>query len=519
MINGLPSAAGYSASEMINPLVEAGAERDGGGDELTRRRARARAVDDVLRGEFQHLVDEVLEEKFHPKTYQEMSLQSGISARINIMRDCTDKIVRSAWPDADWQLAPKGDGEPINDPGFEQWKKATEPNALAVRIIQNILNHPGYLVIPCVYEVERTRERKVGWRCYSPAYFDIVGGDHADDWEELHIYEDPEGRLAKEERYRITSEWVEEQVRLHNGNWMTTERKPNRYGRVLGEVFRLDPHSRWSANYGLMLLQSTLEANAAQSLATLNAAGQIKMISGVFEGMAKGMRGRHGALLDTPATGTGADILDLTTDGEAFRRAYIEAERRMCAIALGLPADEFESTTVPPSGESLKLRYFGLSLFCQRVREAILPGLTSLYWQSLHVLRTELTVPPYVEPGEQPEEQYQITGFPNEAAMPTHTPNVGVLDQPVMLMIDVSEATIPETQAERQARIDFDIKHGLTTDAKIAKQENPDIEDGVAFVDSNKKEQAKIDKANAPRTPVVSMLQQRNAPPFAAKQG
>lgn len=512
-MNGLPSAGGYESSNMINPLIEAGAERNGGGDALSVRRARASVVDAIMSGDFQHLVQEILAEKFHEKTFAEMALQSGISARINIMRDCVDKIVRSAWPDADWQLAPKLDGDAIEDAGFEQWKKATDPNALAVRVVQNILTHPGYLVLPCVYTVERTRERKLGWKCYSPACFDIVGGEHADDWKELHIYEAEESR-GRQERYRITAELVEEQVKLHNGKWTTTSSKPNKYGRVLGEVFRLDPHSRWSANYGMMLLQSTLEANAAQSLATLNAAGQIKMISGVFEGMAKGMRGRHGALLDTPATGSGADILDLTTDGEAFRRAYIECERRMCAIALSLPADEFESTTVPPSGESLKLRYHGLNLFCQRVREAILPGLVSLYWQSLHVLRTDLTMP-----AEEGEERYPITGFPSEASLPTHTPMVGVLDQPVMLTIDVSEASVPETQAERQARIDFDIKHGWTNDADIAQRENPDIEDGMAFVDANKKKQAKIDKANAPRVPVVSMLQNRQAPPFAAKKG
>ena len=82
------------------------------------------------------------------------------------------------------------------------------------------------------------------------------------------------------------------------------------------------------------------------------------------------------------------------------------------------------------------------------------------------------------------------------------------LKLPEEFSVDFSEAVSEElTQAEQQAKWDWDLEHNMTTEAQIAMERDPDrfdsIEDAQAFIDGNKATKAPVPTlANALIAPV-----------------
>lgn len=466
------------------------------------RRAMAACVNDCMAGNAFHLVDEKLRARFHPQTYAAMALQSGTRASHNVMVDAIDRLDESTWPSARYELQGLEDDEPavdVESPAhedaerrLEHWVEVAKPDQLAQRVSRLLWVHPAICVMPWVAYSARTGARKFTWIVLDPSSFDLIPSRHIPgDWEALQTF----APCAPGDRVEHMTEWRHDVVKYYERKraaegsdredpWHLVREEPNPFGVVPAVIFQGVPGKLWSDNYGPMLLESTIEVNCAQTLMTYNSAGQVKIMLGALDNMKSGQVLRHGALVDVPGTGT-VQVGDLTTDVQAFAQTFIRDERTAVAISLGLPADEFYSTTMAPSGESLKLRYWGRTLRARKHRDAIRPRIQECYALSLHVINTALSFTAPDPATGAAVAMPPIEGFASPADLPPYDTAAPYTAQPYTLAIDVEDLQPPETQQEREARIDFDISQGFTTAAKILQAENPDIQDPEAVIKEN----------------------------------
>lgn len=495
------------------------------------RRAMAACVNDVMAGNYLHLVDEKLRARFHSDTYQAMALQSGTRASHNVMVDAIDRLDESTWPSARYELQGLEDEEPANDiesaahedaeRRLEHWIEIAKPDQLAQRVSRLLWVHPAVCVMPWVAYSSRTGARKFTWIVLDPSSFDLIPSKEIPgDWEALQTF----APCAPGDRVEHMTEWRHDVVkyferkRAAEGSdredpWHLVREEQNPFGVVPAVVFQGVPGKLWADNYGPMLLESTIEVNCAQTLLTYNAAGQVKIMLGALDNMKSGQVLRHGALIDAPGTGT-LQIGDLTTDVQAFAQTFIRDERTAVAISLGLPADEFYSTTMAPSGESLKLRYWGRTLRARKHRDAIRPKLQECYALSLHVINTALSFTGVDPATGATMAMPPIEGFAGPQDLPPYDTAAPYTAQPYTLAIDVEDLQPPETQQEREARIDFDISQGFTTAAKILQAENPDIKDPEQVIAENlaktrEMRQMKTAAAMPAQAPTISLAPQQ----------
>lgn len=510
---GIPSAVGYGASDALLKSVAAVIDDDEA--TVSARRELAADINKVLHGNFADLVNERLAVRFHPKTYAEMAVSQYLSTRINLMNDAVNKLWPAIWPSAKYTLV--RDGASVESPEFENFIKRSNLDVVMRKVAKLVLVHPAVLVMPWVAKSERSNARKLTFRVLTPEHFSVkVCSEDPSEWEELRLYHDD----GDEQCMTVwTNTYVAEYTRRRAGDrWVLKEQEegemnpmPNPYSIIPGVVFRADPLCVWSANHGPMLLEATTEVNVAQTLATYNAPGQVKSLAGAFADMQAGQRLRHAGMIDTGAA-PNVQVLDFTADVEGFRRAFIEAERRMVAVTLGLPADEFESTTVPPSGESLKLRYLARTQMAERLRADMVPMLQELYVVTQTVLAVEVERKTELDDGAEVTLP-PVIGFPDRASLPPYDDGKG-FDQTYTLGVDVDDLMFPETQAERQARIDYDISKGFTTAARELSRENSDIADAAAEIAKNLAETARMSRASSGPT----MAQRFMAKPVQAGQ-
>ncbi len=466
------------------------------------RRAMASCVNDTLSGNFFHLVDEKLQNRFHPQTYQAMALQSGTRASHNVMVDAIDRLDESTWPSARYELQDIESDEPADDveskaheemeKRLERWVEVAKPDQLAQRVSRLLWVHPAVCVMPWVAMSGRTGTRKFTWIVLDPSSFDLIPSRTIPgDWEALQTFApvSPGDRVEQMTEWRADSVKYYERKRASDSSdredpWHLVREESNPFGVVPAVIFQSVPGKLWSDNYGPMLLESTIEVNCAQTLLTYNAAGQVKVMLGALDNMKSGQVLRHGALVDVPGTGT-LQVGDLTTDVQSFAQTFIRDERTAVATALGLPADEFYSTAVAPSGESLKLRYWTRTLRARKHRDALLPKIQECYALSLHVINTALSFTGVNEETGAAMAMPPIERVAGPQDLPPYDVSAAYTAQPYGLAIDVEDLQPPETQQEREARIDFDISQGFTTAAKILQAENPDIKDAEAVIKEN----------------------------------
>jgi hypothetical protein len=351
-----------------------------------------------------------------------------------------------------------------------------------------------------VYADERTGKRHLAVKVLTPDVFHYEPcKDNPSAYRGISLYGD-DVRGGEVIKTRVT--WLRDAVlywhrKRHDTRWTLDDRKENVYRAVPGAGIHYDVGYLWSSHHGRELAESTIQANVAQSLANLNMPTQGKMLAGVFDRMAKHQKFRNAGFLDTGMAGGGnQQLLDYQTDVEGFRKAFIDAERRMAAVLLGLPPDEFENTTIPPSGESVRLRYLGQQFQAETRRPALKAACEQLVWSALQIAFVE--VERKAGPGEDPLPP--LAGFPTIASLPPVIADTAPEDQPFRIRIDVQNLRWPETQAEREARINFETARGYTTDAHEYALLNPDAVNAAEEVTKNKQAQALIDKASAPRT-------------------
>jgi hypothetical protein len=299
------------------------------------RRAEAFCIADTMDGNYLHLVDEKLAERFHIDTYRAMALQSGTRASHNLMAEAVDRLDESTWPSARYELQEKG-AESAGDvesaahedleKKIEHWVDVAKPDQLAQRLSRNGWVHKGVCVMPWVAPLERTKSRKFGWVTLHPGQFDLVPSKQLPgEWEALRTF-DPCG---DKDDVEFMTEWRAEtvcrykrrramQAYQEEGQWVKIGEEPNPFGLVPAAIFRAVPGKLWSDSYGPMLLEATIEVNAAQTLLTYNGPGQVKVMLGALDGMRSGQVLRHGALVDAPGTAA-LQVADLTTNLRRWR--------------------------------------------------------------------------------------------------------------------------------------------------------------------------------------------------------
>jgi len=510
MINGKASANGYAASdEAMHEIAEAQMDATSIAA-MEERAALAADTAAIERRDFYPLVEDSLRARFERKTFDEMQQASGISTRINILVDALDKLDVAVWPSSRTWVQRLDDSGAWVDDEDQRWRAyidAMHVDAHMARASWRSWVHPGIYLYPHVVEDERAGVRRLATRVMAPDCFFVEPCGDGTTWDAVSLLGhrmDPGGQLVQT-RKRIDRETISYWKRRQGDTRWTLEKvEENQYRVVPGGFIQMDRDTLWSGHYGMPLCEATVQANVAQSIATLNSNGQIKMLGGVFADMQKRQRLVHGGILDHGGAGSaGVTMHDFQTDVAGFRASFIEAERRMAAIMLGLPADEFESTTVPPSGESLKLRYMGRQHRAQARRPALKAAMLDWLSTGLAVLSVEA----------QRTDEDPIVGFEDASKIPPFKDNVAWPLQPFRFRCDVTDLAYPETQAERQARLDFDTAHGMTTWDHAYAQENPDAVDPAVERQRNMAANAAGAAMAARRVSPIAALAQRGMPP------
>jgi hypothetical protein len=145
--------------------------------------------------------------------------------------------------------------------------------------------------------------------------------------------------------------------------------------------------------------------------------------------------------------------------------AFCDLALDVVAALFGFPADEFDGTQVPQSGEALKIRMFAAMQMALKRQEWLIRFATDLYWTALQVLATEIadtSKPP-------------VAGF--EAGFADLPPfKVGarsVEDQDVRLVVKPREIALPSLASEVAAAEDRETALGLTNRILMAMSRNP----------------------------------------------
>jgi hypothetical protein len=335
------------------------------------------------------------------------------------------------------------------------------------------------------------------FRILTPESFDLKANREAPgEWDKLCILH-PIARGMQ-----TMTEWSATEIETYvrrvdgegkaTGHWREVSEAPNPFGMVPAVIFRRQAGKLWADHYGDKLREATIEVNAAQTLLTYHGPTQIKLLAAEFES-GKFQRMRQGIPVSSGPNST-PSVIDLQLNLPAFRDAYIEAEKREIAVAVGLPPDEFDRARIAPaSGESIRLRYAERQHRAEEHRAAMLPSAVELYWTALHVLHFAVTAPPQ---GDEPI-QAPVTGFPSVADLPPYEPGTPIADQPYTVQIDVADMALPRTQDERAKEQEYNVGHGFSTWSQELAKEQPDLEAPAETIRANLQDTAGLLRTTA----------------------
>jgi hypothetical protein len=455
---GSPSAVSYVESANLTSAIEQGAEDAA----LARRMGLAEDVNRCLDGDIYDFVRDAIYAAYDKDTAGKMVMQSGVSTRINLMRDALNKVDKSWDQGAEYTLEGAEDG---GGPAFKKFLAALNLDAVVKECSQMLWVHPGFCAAPMVLEDEdKEKPRRFVVRLFTPDRFSAEGMPGAPgSLECVSLFSFNQASAAPFEKLELEQGKWELYARKEAGEkWQKVKEDVHTYGIIPAVLARPNPFRLWADNYGAQLLEATVRINQAQTVLSHNSHGQGKVLVGSFQKALPNQVLAHGAIIDAPA---GASLQDFSTDLEAFRRTHIDGERRMVAALFGFPADEFDGTQVPQSGEALKIRMFAAMQMALKRQEWLIRFATDLYWTALQVLATEIadtSKPP-------------VAGF--EAGFADLPPfKVGaksVEDQDVRLVVKPREIALPSLASEVAAAEDRETALGLTNRILMAMSRNP----------------------------------------------
>jgi len=273
----------------------------------------------------------------------------------------------------------------------------------------------------------------------------------------------------------MTAEWWRVFGRVNStGHWGLLHQEVNPYGVIPGHVWTSsDADSLWPDCDGPRLAEATLEMNEWQTFQKLMAANWTKVLAGEFgETLLMRQYISPGGVVNLGKGAESPNVLDFTTDLAGFNEAQVERTRRSMASAFGLAVDEFQQAAAE-SGAALQLRYWNRDQMAMQLRPILVDHLKSQWDVDYRVLHVELG-----RAGAGP-----VKGVPRLPPGPVirmarredGLAYVAAAEGGPEFCVDVNEMEYPETSAERQARVDWEIKMGFTTVGAEMRRRNPDL--------------------------------------------
>lgn len=460
MMMGASSAVGYGASAHASAGIQGGAEDN----ELKRRMDFACDVNMCLNGDVYQFVDDALRAAYHVETYQKMALQSGISTRLNPMVRGVAKADKSWCGGSGGEQAADYTLEGAADGGGEVFKRHianAKIDMVTRECSKRMWVHMGFCGAPLVVgDRFGDKPRHFVTRLFTPDRFNAVPYPKSPGvLQRLELFSHDPTCDKPFERIDWTEETWSRWVRKNEDErWQKSEEEPNEFGVIPGVLARPNPFLLWADNYGAQLFESTIRINAAQTLLTYNSHSQVKAMFGPFKGAPNAQVIGQAALIDSG--GQAGSLIDFTTDQEQFRKTHVSGEWQMIAELLGFPADEFDGTAVPQSGEALKIRYHTALQQAMARQWWLIKFAQDLYWLGLQVLAYELLFPA------------PVVGY-EDRKLPPYAPGVPVEKQPVRLVVKPKMVTLPQLATEVAAAEDRDIELGFKSRVDLMMERNP----------------------------------------------
>ena len=469
--------------------------------QIEARASEAAAINAVWMDKFREQVAATLGARFERNTFTEMALASGISTRHNPMRDAVRRAAEAVWPSSQVVIErtdEQGKTTVDNDPRWNKLVQAINPDKLMAEAgAMGFILHT-YLWPSVTYD-ERTGLREFSVRILTPDQFFVKESKHnPTKWCALYLL--GHKKLRDGTMVRTLERWDRHTIQhfyYRNGDTLMTPdgAEENTWHVVPGAFVRYSDNCLWGPTFGDAFSQSTIQANVSQSLLTLAGNHQGKVLMGVFDKMpAHTALKPHMGTLPLGSAGTeNVSLQDMSTNTPQFATSYITNEPRMCCTTLGLQPDEFEVSLAPPSGESLRLRYFGRQETAKKRRPALIEALKETILTSIPLLVTAVQQtgqPVGQESGERPDGDDVLThppvrGFKDASSLPPYDESVPLFLQPFNVRVDVGDVQYPETQAERVARLTFETQRGFTTWPDEFQRHNPDTMNPAADLMKN----------------------------------
>jgi len=463
------------------------------GQDFQDRSREARRVQEVYEGCFGHQVEASLRSRYHTETFNQLKIQHGIQTHNRLINDILGKVCVAFAGGCKYSL--KRESQVLADDAFAAFLNVADYDNLLKMLDQMTECHRGVWVMPAVHDDGASGMRRFHHLVLTPDWFNLIPApDDPTAYVQLDVYSEEwsaDGRNC--EKYKHS--WSADEVvkyKMWQGGWMMVQAKPNPYGIIPGVLFRRNRPltTLWADVPGPMLAQKTVEANCWETMVSYQGSGQVKFLAGEFKNWPQGQVLRHAGVVDV-GDAENINVLDLQTDVDGFIAAFISRLRSDAAVAMGLGADEFSASGTPPSGESLKMRYWARDRYAMNKRSFMVEDLKKLYADTLVVLDVNMRM---VRDDDAAEE--------GEPA--TLGPIMGIDALPpedAELMVDPNEVTYPELATERMARDDWRLGKNLTNLALLAQEENPDLGDvdaAKAFLQENQKVNAELSGAPKP---------------------
>lgn len=528
------SLYGTKASDDVNEAIRIGwsaqtvalyEKRLKAGDAAFQRRRRIAAnVNQILCGEFEDLVKNLLASRYDQDVFKQLALDSGISQRLNVMRDVLDKcdvtvsegcdysLVNARKEDAAGDVEKDAASEELDDdeagetaqdeedeesnPAFENMIRAMDMDGLLQRVSRLCWVHPAVLVMPRVVWSDRVGKRVLEMCVLTPDRFDLVSLDDGSAlWDVLVVYDDD----GDERTLYSSGGYAEQRWDRNSGRWVTEEVGPNPYGAVQGVVFKPTKSQLWwHENYGVQLAESTISANAAETFIDFLMSGQVKVPMGSLDGFPKGQFLRHAQPINVGGDGKSVALMDFQLDIKGLVDLYVTRERTQAAQAVGLSGAEWDFASTPPSGSAMQMKFWARDRLAMARRGWLVERARELYWLTMRVLYVELTAPlPGVQELEGGTEQSITQVWPIECfdggwvpatdgsynwsppapsdVLPPYEPNTSPDQQPYQPLIDPRDTSYPMSISDQIADETYSLSMGYATRADFLRGRNPDL--------------------------------------------
>lgn len=465
-------------------IIAAGARAES----LAARRSMASAIKSVEAGNFSHLVRFALEARAHPSVFAEMQVQSGIKTHNNVLANALDAAA-VAWAYGS-RASLTVNGAETEDPRFNAVIQHGDYDSVMNRADRGMLLHPGMAIMPTVVFDEQSGKRCFKHLVLNPGQFDREPSRHDGSTEETFTHYHPVVNAAGEtvdgKTVWSALEWVRYAER--QGTWVELSRGPNRYMRIPRVMVQLDDSQLWSANFGHMLLDVTVEVNVAETQLSYMMGSQVKSLVGEAPEFPPGQFLRQAGVILT-GTADGMMIADFQTNVTAFRQEFITAPRDTVFNTLGIPIPEKDSALAPASGYALRMRNLVRDERAAARRVVLERAARELYWLDVEFLWHQLNTPSRVDGR---DVILPIEGFDNgfvpgpgrvfqvprpQDVLPPYVPGLHWTQQPTQYSVTVNLPAYPEDPDKEQARDTADVTSGMINRAEVYMRRHPEVTD------------------------------------------